>query len=360
MALTAVPVISYPRLTFPRPALGTQSSTLLDAVGEGVALVCYPPKTGAIRKIYWFVNNASNLNGTVRAGIYAVDPATGFPNTASAFGGMVAGTLAGGSLPGGAGVVTMTLSTDCTITGSDLNTAIAIVVDISARTSGGTSPRHITGGSATNSLGFPYYLQNVSAGWAKITSGGSLIAIEYSDGSAGYIPNSVNIESSETISTAGVNERGMKYVIPFACRAIGVEMMFGAAAPQDGTAVLYDSADGTLASIAIDKDVAPASWNNGPLTALFTPPVSFAAGATCRLTYLAGSASTITVDILSPPNATYAKQLVGDNYYANCFGTSRTGAGAWSDVSTVFRGFYLLLDQIDVASGGGGVILRRR
>ncbi len=348
MALVDVPCITLPEEIFPRPSIGTPTSVTMDAVGEGIALICYPTKAGPIRKIYWYANGSFSLTGTLRGGIYAVDAATGLPNTASPFGGMVAGTVSNPSA-GGASVQTITLGTDCTIGSGDLATPIAVVIDISARTSGSVLPRYA---SASGAVAFPYPAQNVST-WAKLSSSVAMIAVEYSDGSASYIPGSLWLESSETISTTGVNERGTKFILPFGGRAVGVRMVFGAGAPQDGTICLYNSADGLLASIPIDKDVVQANYSNGVFTGLFASPQTLTAG-TYRLTYLAGSSTGVTVNTLAPPNATFAKQALGDNFYAAIFGTSRTGAGAWSDVSTVFRGFYLKFDKIDL--GGGGAI----
>ncbi len=356
LALVDVPIFSFLKQILPRTnTADAMSSVTMDALNEGVALICHPPKAGLIRKIYWVYAGFTSITATMSAGIYAVDATTGLPVIATPFGGMVAGTLVNPSSAGG-GVASITLGTDCTIAAGDLNTPIAVVIYLSAFTSvvSGVAPRHL---NAVGINGFPYYCSNTGA-WAKAANQISLLAIEYSDGSAEFIPNSVGlVPTAEAISTTGVNEKGTKFTVPFGCRMIGVEYVPASSTPQDGTLELYNSSDSTLTSIPIDGNVVAAAFSSGNVSMKFLTPVTLTAGATYRVTLAAATSTSMSMMTLIPPNATYAKQYFGNTFYSNVFKTSRTGAGAWADVSTTFMGFSPLIDQIDVSSGSGGMVV---
>lgn len=147
---------------------------------------------------------------TVEAGVYAVDAATGLPDTSTPFGGMAVGTKSAWD----SNYFDITLGTDCTI--SDLSVPIAVVMRISDYTSGWlrfeTPPLYHSGM-------FPYTVTHTGA-WQKLSEG-LCICIKYSDGSVGYIPGTFfGTQATQSGLAAGAWE-GLKITMPFACRVIG-------------------------------------------------------------------------------------------------------------------------------------------
>ncbi len=106
------------------PGIG---SLLMDASGEKAAFIFKIPKSGTITEI-GFRTGAVTTADTLKAGLYTVD--TSNNPTATAYGGMVAGTQAS---PAANTWYAVALGTNCTATAGDV---VAVVIEFNSYVAG--------------------------------------------------------------------------------------------------------------------------------------------------------------------------------------------------------------------------------
>lgn len=356
MALVTVPHIHWPSwpLIGGQPATGSSSGTH-DAVGEGYGAVFMPPKTGNIRTIGLRLYLASSPVMTISCGIYAVDTATGLPDTGTPFGGMVAATKSSGF---NTNWFEMTLGTDCTI--SDLSVPVAIVVQITAYTSGyfrgEVAPMYV------QTL-FPYTVSHQGA-WQKGVEGLPFV-VKYDDGSVEYIPGTLCGVTASQSAISQDQQVGAKFTIPFDCRAIGcITRHHPSSSIRDHRAILYDSSNNILGSAHRYGNMYDAySGGNNQIQSRFKEgAVTLSKDDVVRLVIYNDDSSS-----MSPYNwnlysgaGDALKQMLGPDNDAKIQGTTRSGAGSWTDSDpegNITRPMMsLILDQIDVSSGGGMLV----
>jgi hypothetical protein len=149
----------------------------------------------------------------------------------------------------------------------------------------------------------------------------------------------------------------MKYTLPFACRVVGASMHYINTTAQNHNIVLYDSSSNVLSQKAIDADILAGNFSSyARVNIPFDSAQSFAAGAICRLAFLPTTASGMTITKVIAPSSEFMKQMVGTSNYGNMQGSSRTDAGVWADDSDSYYPYQLIIDQIDVSSGGGMLV----
>lgn len=309
---------------------------------DAVAWIFQIPKSGFIRYIQ-FMTGTVTTGDTVKAGIYNLDATTGAPNTASAYGSMVAGTLVvnntDDSVP-----LTVTLGTDATATAGDI---VCAVLEFNSYVAGNMVINYgIASGPAQN---FPHTYTFETA-WSN-TNANLLLGIKYSDGTYGYIPSSYPWSATPTSqtfqTTTSPDEYALRFSLPFPCRVSGV--VANAVSVADMEFRIYDS-DGTtqLAAKAIDKDYFY-STSRASIQIIFPTPATLLANTVYRAAMIPTAAgANATLIILNYTEAAALNQLPGGtNFYLS----SRTDAGAWTDDATKRPMIGLIIDQLDDGTG---------
>lgn len=329
----------------------TFSSTLLDASGEQAAAVFQIPFTGTIAKI-GFATGTVTKGDTMKVGIYAVSATTGDPDTSTAYGGMVAGTVA--VADGDDNVWKLcTLGTNCSATKGDL---VAVVIEFNSFTA--TDSLNIQRFASTSlaEQGPAYSDNNTGGAWAK-SGGWPCITLEYSGAVyysiAGVLP--AYAITARSYNTGAANDEGGNiFTIPFKCTCAGAYFCGGVVGGL--TVKLYDTDGSTvLASTALDKDQQVAT-SNGIHYVQFASSITLTAASTYRITILAAGASS---EVLYDTDIDTTAAMGGYPGGTNVFYTTRDGGGAWSNTATRRAWIGLLIDQLDdgASTGGGGVFI---
>ena len=151
-----------------------------------------------------------------------------------------------------------------------------------------------------------------------------------------------------TIATP--DEAGNAFTLPFGGTVDGCWIK--ASLPATCTVVLYDS-DGTsvLAQTGTQTVGLLASNNPTPFGLPFTSAVTLIAGATYRLVLAPSTTTTVNLHGFDVP---LAAAMGAVELGTTCVSTSRTDAGAWTDLATRRYFMGLRVSGIDASSGGGG------
>lgn len=154
------------------------------------------------------------------------------------------------------------------------------------------------------------------------------------------------IASTAYGSTSTPDERGMKIALPFKARAIGV--WFHDLATNTSSAFeykVYDAADTVVASKVWDADYRTSLNAYGRTIWLFDSPVELTKDAFYRVTKVPSTTNTVALGYMDVNDSTLMNAL---DLGTNCIATSRTDAGAWTDVNTTRFQMGWILDQIGV------------
>lgn len=320
------------------------TSTLLDASGEKIGFILQIPTTGNITKV-GFATGTVTTGDTMKVGIYTVDATTGDPTT-TAYGGMVAGTVAIADTDDNVWKLA-TLGTQCSATAGDL---VAVVIEFNSYVAGNLN---ITRNAVTTLGGnIPYTDSFVAAAWAK-SGGWPNVTLEYGGtyySIPGVIPSSAI--SARAYNTGAANDEGGNLItLPFKCRAAGIWFYGGIVG---GLTVKLYNTDGTtvMASTALDKDQQVAT-SNGLRQALFATPQTLSAGSAYRTTILAaGASSEVLYDFTVDTAAAMGAWPGGTSVIY----TTQDAGGGWAQTDTRRALIGLLIDQLDDGAGGGGGI----
>lgn len=316
---------------------------LLDAAGEKMGWVFPVPKTGNIRKIGFRLGTVTT-GQTLKGGLYTVDTA-GDPTT-TAYGGMVAGTVAVADTDDNVSK-TITLGTDASATAGDI---IAAVVEWDA-TAGNLNIQSI-GGSFSSSHDYPYG-DLFTASWAKQNTY-PLLAIEYSDGTyaeiLGLLPFIDGVDSQAFNSGSGSDEFALRIQVPFKSRLNGrIWGQFGGGTAADFDLVIYEattakvtkSIDGGFAVSTVARNK---HHNLGGTEDLEVNTEHFVALKPTTV-------NNVSLIIGTVATAAALDQMPGGQ--ALHLG-ERVDAGAWTKTTTKRPFIVPYLDQFDDAAGGGG------
>lgn len=317
----------------------TTNTYVLDAADEKVALVCRSPRAGNIRRIH-FRTGTVTTGATLDCRIETVSAADGNPT----------GTL-WATTTNAAAVVADTddntwkssapLTADATVAQGD---EFAVVIVNPSGSPGNLQIGHFS--DEHHSL-YPYGAL-FTASYAKQTFMPS-IALEMSDGT--YLPifghypvTGVNAVTYNSGSAS--DERGNRFISPFACRAVGAWVWHnGIGANVAFDVVLYDTAGTVAASGSFDGDRQQSVGTAGGLFIPFTASVTIAAatGSPYRVVLKPTSASNVTLLDIDVAVAAILDSLPGG---AAWHYTERADAGAWSDTTTKRAMIGLLLDGL--------------
>lgn len=343
-------IVSLPyQLMVPSQALWVASTSLtfsagtLDAVGEKAAVVLRIPKTGTISKI-GFRSGAVTSAGDADIRLETVT------------GGEPSGTL----VAAGANVTvninanawfTATLSTPCAVTAGD---EVAIVI---ANTTGNYN---IVGpNNPMIACTYPYGTLFTTA-WAKQSIRYS-VALEYNDGSYGYLPTVLplmNITTNTYGTGSTPNERGMKFRLGYSARVVGAWAFIDPDAACD--LILYGADPSQMPLTGGSLSLSSASrqgTNQGLFLVHFPTPQTLLANTYYRLTLKPTTASTVTMaDFDVNSAAIYTGAVEGGSDFQF---TTRSG-GAWTDTDQRRPLLGLMVDGIELGAGPliGGRLVR--
>ena len=330
----------------PRPshlgvALSFSGILLIDAANEKAAAILQVRKAGTVSKISWGTRTVTT-GATLDVRLETVDLATGNPS----------GTLlAAGS---NASVVVADADDNVRFT-STLTTPVAVtrgqkvaVVIVNPAVSPGNF--QISSIENTTIAGETPYITQFTPSWFKNTQAPA-VALEYDDGSYDVAPGCFPMSAVASVvyaNSSTPDERGLKFKVPFPCRAVGAWIWANLSGDFD--IALYDS-DGTtvMASYPGDLNVGVVFDYNRNLF-LFTGTASLLKDTFYRLVLKPTTATVLgLIEFTVGAAAVMDAFEGGQNFHL----TTRTDAGAWTDTTTQRPMMGLILDQFDDGVGGG-------
>jgi hypothetical protein len=335
--------MEWPRLREVNANLAN-ANFVIDASGERVAVVFQVPKSGNIDRAVFSTGTVTAAD-TIRMRLETVDLTNGDP-TGTLYGSSTAGTQAA---PASDTTYEVTFGTAATATAGDI---VALVVDFNSFTSGNLQIRHIGAGAGGSVSGLPY-VDHFTTAWSKSQTTTPMCAIRYDDGTYEYI-GAIGTQQmvATTVGTGSTpDELGNLFTLPFTARASG----FRVALDLDGDTdiILYDGSDNVLMSASVDKETR--GFANFSYFELLKPSsawVTLSANTNYRLVAKPTTATAIGMRELVVASSGMRSQLPGGSTMQK---TSRSDAGAWTDVDTrqVF-GLSILFSGFDDATGGSG------
>lgn len=359
--MSLVPLVGefeFPPIPLGATAAGPSVATsLINASGEKVALICRPPKAGNIRKVLFSVRVVTT-GGTLDVRIETVDLTTGFP-TGTLFGTNTNGAQVVGGTDDNK-IFATTLTADATVTRSSL---IALVI-----VAGSPGDMEIASTNWNNHV-FPYGAQNLGAGYSIFGANVTLAALEYDDGSivpiAGVVtPVMGAAGTGYTQSAFGTGSTpdvvGARFQVPFTVRAVGAWawMAFGGTGNVRLVSTAYNqgAATGILASAAFDPDVRRGS--TGVMQLYFDALVTLSPGVWYRLVVEPDTATVVAMYDAEVGTLNQLNAHPGGEQFHLTSAKDPTGDGSWTNYNSgTFRYplLGLLIDAVDTlgVSGNG-------
>lgn len=340
--------MELPKLTF---AVGMQTGSTLDAVGEYVAFIIKIPKTGTLKKIGFHTGTVTTAD-TINVRIETVSDSDGLPT----------GTLYDASGTGSqespsaqtAYWVAINGSSGISVTKGDI-VAIKFILDY---VDGSLQIWHtVSYVNVTNHASFPYVVTYLGGASSKVTSMALSLALEY-DGEIVPMPNAILPASSSAdtfASNSNPNHRGLSITPPFACRAVGVWAYLDIDAAAD--LVLFGSDGATaLQTISLPDPDIRGSTSAAPQYYLFTTAQNLVKGSKYRIVLRPSTTSNVSGQYNSFTDDGSLKAIdqmpLGQNaVYTTCNGTPANEA-SWTDDATKRSCMGLLIDAVDIPSGG--------
>lgn len=331
--------------------ISTSSVFLLDAADEAAGLVVTAPKAGNIRNVS-FRTGTVTTGATVDVRIETVDAATGNPSgTLWATNTNVSHAI--NAADDNVWLTTGNLTASATVAKGD---KIAVVI-----VNPSVSPGTLRIASMPQITQIPQGLLKTAGSWAKQLEVPA-IALQYDDGSYGFIDNIFGGLTAITLtafnSGSTPDEAAIKFTCPVKMTVSGIWAHVGnIAAGADFDLVLYDSDGSTvLESVSIDGDHAISTAADNPLAVRFDTDVTLNAGSSYRVAVKPTTANNISrcvADFISA--AAIASSPIGPT---TALTSTRTDAGAWTDTDTdsvLLAG--VIVTQLDDGAGGGGVAM---
>lgn len=294
-------------------------------------------KTGSITKIGFRVGAVTTAQ-TLRVSLQTVDATTGNP-TGTLYGGSAAGTQ---SNPAANTYYTVTLGTPATATQGDM---VAIVIQFHS-TAGDLRINYVDS-VAYISTNLSYAAVYVVS-WLKYLYNG-LTHVEYSDNSIEPIPGFMPLKTSGTNISFNVNsspdEKGIKFKVPFPCNLKYIGILWGITPAGNLNIKLYDANNNVLVNLTGNKVISGGIGNYWRII-----DYELSKDIWYRLTVVPTEATNVTiVEDEFPSNDILDALPLGKN----CFLTSRTDGGAWTDTNTKRPLFHLVFDSFDDGVGAG-------
>jgi hypothetical protein len=361
MGIVTIPSYLYPPPPRQPPSLWGNpnggSSSILDAAGKKAAWIFYPPKTGNIDAIRWYLYQTTT-NGSLDARLETVDPATGFP-TGTLWG---TNTNISRTIPSfDFGDKTDVFTAAAAIT--DLNIPIAAVLN---NVSGNYQMIQALRGSSDDSwhIGSAYLANYNNVAWALGASVGNqpanypCLGVRYSDGSYYKVPGVLYCTpSAVSLNSAPTTLVGTRLRMPVPVRTWGGYFQATANIGVDWTMRLYDSDGSTvIGSCTGDKDI---DWGNiGQMIRAWSQgPISLLANTYYRMSLHTGSGN-IAIYTVDFPAAATMDCFEGGQDWHKTVAASLTPANdaAWTQTLTTKLMMGLVIDGLE-AGGSGNVFV---
>jgi len=192
----------------------------------------------------------------------------------------------------------------------------------------------------------PYLTQDTGAGIAKVTTQPPQIAIQFDDGTIGYMSDLIPTNTSAVTLTIGVGaESGLIFTLPINAELTAVFSLLGVASNADFNAILYSDPLGT--PIIEDTVAIDASFTTGT-TSLSTFHIDFPNSTLLKDTpyaiVLAPTVTNITMHLLVFNHSELRKITpLGENW---TYGTRAGGVGPFVPTDTQLPGMALYVDNL--------------
>jgi len=321
---------------------GLTTTATVDASGEYVAYV-YSAREDMVVSHVGFRAGTVAGSPTCTVSIETVD-ATGFP----------AGSAGFGSTNG----TTATISSDTwvlTALGASATISKGSIFCVKITYASGTSViiQQLNSVSLTMNYALPYRVINTGTPTRSVIDA-FIVPIALGSSSTtfyqllGALP--LTAFSSGAFNNTNSAKRGLRFVPPMNCRAIGIRWYNGNST-GNFNAVLYNDAGTELSSssTAVDGDH-NAAGTFGSANVHFDSTVTLTAGTAYRIAIEPSSATNVNVSTFTLPSSSYfsATPAGGTAVYAT-FATA-----TWTDSTTQLPQMDLIIDQVDDGAGGGG------
>lgn len=327
------------------PSLGTAAT--LTSAGHYMAWVFCAKEDMTISHVGFRAGTASG-SPTIEVRIETVDTSTGLPS----------GTLWATNTNGTTGTVSTNTNPLQALTASASITKGQIFC-VKIAYSSGTSQiiQSVQSMAYPGNSVLPYQIVNTGTPTRGQMNGSiALLALGSSTTTFYHVPGSIPISAiaGGTFNNTNSAKRGMRFVPPMNCRAIGIKW-HNSSSSGDLNVVLYNDAGTELSnsSTAFDGDLNGAGANAAS-TVYFDNPVTLTAGTAYRIAIEPSSATNVNVGTMTLPSSDYFSGTPAkDMAVYTSFSTS-----TWTDSTTQLPVMDLIIDQVDdgAGSGGGGVI----
>lgn len=317
------------------------ASNLNGATTQKTGAVVQAPKTGNIHKIHFLTGTVTTPTDTdIRIETIA---STGLP-TGTLWGTNTNVTLLSGSITANTWT-TVTLTADAAVNQGD-NFAIVIFPS-------GLPVYQILSIVTGYELGFPYRVSSNAGTYSSIVSSNT-IGVEYSDGSFAYMPNVVPAKAINTHTIASnttPDEIALKFQLPFSARVTGAWAWQTRGAAATFKTILYDSDGSTVLGFS---PTTIGGFTTGRVRVVrFPSSVTLLASTDYFLSVQPQSTTSLDVYSIDVNAANLLDQMEGGQNFRYA---DRTDVGAWSETATRRPYIGLIIDGIDIPSGGGTVL----
>lgn len=345
MTLQSLPAaIPWPGVSVAVSGGGVGGSVTLDAAGEYAAFIFQALEDMVISHVGYSLNSVAG-SPTADIRIETVD-AAGLPSGTlwAANTNIVTGTLV-------AGWTVHALTAAATITKGQF---VCVKLLYNSGTSILTN-RHFSG--AYLGRGIPYAVTNTGTPTKGSTGANAEMCVLGSSATDYYrMPGISPITSlaANTFNNTSSAKRGVRFKVPFRCRAVGLRH-YQAAQVGDYNAAIFDDAGAELSSssTAFDGNLRHEA-NSAVPEVRFDNPVTLEPGTWYRAAIEPTSATNCNITTLVNANAGYMNaMLCGPDYHYTTY-----VASSWTDsaVNTVPL-MDIIIDQLDDGAGGGGGML---
>lgn len=323
-----------------------QQSTLatLTATDHKIAFVFQIPKSGDITHIQYKTGTVTaNAASRLYVDLQTID-GSGNPS-GTGYKGATAGNH--GSAPASNTWYRTALGTQATAVVK--NDFVAVVAGYGVFTAADSVIVATANSPSSMTAGFPY-LNYYTSSWAKQTANRGMFAIEYSDGSFAFIPQTYPVttfaQQSFASNTAVTDEYALSFEFPWDCEVSG----FGGGFDLDGTVevAIYSgtSVVGTALTLTSEKRASTARNVN---EYSFDSPIALSKNTRYRLSFRPTTTTAIQLTILQLDSAALLDQMCGQKFRLG----TRLDVGSWdSDTLTRVPVVYLRVSGIDVPSSG--------
>lgn len=347
MTLVSLPApILYPGLPTVTAGPGFNNESTLDAAGEYIAYIFSAKEDMTVSHIGFSTSTVAG-SPTCTVGIEALD-ASGFPSGSAGFG-STNGTTA--TLSSNSWVLTA-LGGSATISKGSF---FAVKIAYASGTS--VIVRFMNGISQPQTTVVPYKVTNTGTP-TKGQVGQACIALGSSSTTFYHVPMALPVTAltGATFNNTNSAKRGLRFIPPMNCRAIGVRWYANNTTGGNYNIGVYTGdASGTelsSSSTAIDGD--NAAGGGVMSSAYFDSSVTLTAGTAYRVAIEPTSATNVGFVTITLPSSDY--------YGASPGGANSTytalASGTWTDSTTQIPTMDVILDQVDdgtgSGSGGGG------